>query len=144
MSILDHLRDRPLGPGEMVYVVSMSEALDITETELRSHLAALGIKVRRGAATVDVPTTAELAKLLRAYGLESAMLEPWKALREGQFHAVKWFENKRLLDDGRFRLADGRYCFDVTWKGKAGGVARSEVCCSDLNASARAHVSSLS
>lgn len=101
-----------------------------------SHLHELGLSIYIKArfsnkASLDVPPLDLLKGLLEKNGIAPELLQPMKARYLGSYQSIKWLQHPVKCENGFVR-------FNAMWKGK---LPPSQVCCHDLNASARDYVS---
>ena len=114
--------------------MSLARKLKTSEASLTEHLLALGLAPNINSnkpATITVPDAGQLKSLLRQHGVQLGLLEPTAVQINGAWHRLKWFQSHPVIVDDTMK-------FDVVLHGKLG---RANVCCHDLNISARALVS---
>jgi hypothetical protein len=135
--ILHHLFMRKLA-GEEVWLQSLATAVSLPDDAVAEQLAlckipVLGSKERR---LIRVPGPKVLKDLLLDDGFDDDLLEPIMAERLGkngsvEMQLLKWLEQPVVDHD------TGCVTFRATWAGKH---EPSNVCCHELNKSARHYV----
>ena len=133
--LLRHLHDRRLGPGESVWLSTLSADLSLTETQLITYLDNLRLESHvfgrhTKSPSLTVPPLDVVSKLLAEHDVDPQLLEPMQGLVNGCWHKIKWLQRPSLCENGAVR-------FHATWKGT---LPPSSVCCHELNASARVYV----